>query len=344
MNVDDMTDEEFIDYCRNGGELSGLITERHPKCDWCGCTYRVGRDGMCRNCRVRERRRTDPEYAQHLRDLANRRNARNREKRNEYARRYRSEHLAQARASARKYAAAHQREMAEYHRRWMSEHPGKPPSIRRIRNVNDNWPRRLSMSEKPFWEGKTCSEMAGLHVKVTFKNGTVATGVTDECGDIDGVDSLSCVDVDDKFVPCSYVESIELLDDPEYERIDNIENVQVGDIACTTEGNHFRVIDLKPDPLGDMLLRIRISEIDGEYCIDSDDFAYALRRKPKLPDHDGLWLDKGDGLWLVTGTTVIEIAPKDPPAASISYPASSIEASERLSLFAPFRPAKAVEA
>jgi hypothetical protein len=66
-----------------------------------------------------------PEYAQHLRDLANRRNARNREKRNEYARRYRSEHLAQARASARKYAAAHQREMAEYHRRWRSEHPEK---------------------------------------------------------------------------------------------------------------------------------------------------------------------------------------------------------------------------
>ena len=82
MNVDDMTDEEFIDYCRNGGELSGLITERHPKCDWCGgmCRVgkdgmcRVGKDGMCRNCRVRERRRTDPEYAQHLRDLANRRN------------------------------------------------------------------------------------------------------------------------------------------------------------------------------------------------------------------------------------------------------------------------------
>lgn len=63
MNVDDMTDEEFIDYCRNGGELSGLITERHPKCDWCGGMCRVGRDGMCRNCRVRERRRTDPEYA-----------------------------------------------------------------------------------------------------------------------------------------------------------------------------------------------------------------------------------------------------------------------------------------
>lgn len=54
-----------------------------------------------------------------------------------------------------------------------------------------------------------------------------------------------------------------------------------------------------PTPLGDMLLRIRISEIDGEYCIDSDDFAYALRRKPKLPDHDGLWWDKDNALWSV---------------------------------------------
>lgn len=85
--------------------------------------------------------------------------------------------------------------------------------------------------KKPFWEGKTCSEMAGLHVKVTFKNGTVATGVTDECGDIDGVDSLSCVDVDDKFVPCSYVESIELLDDPNYERIEEADDLQEKDIT-----------------------------------------------------------------------------------------------------------------
>lgn len=160
------------------------------------------------------------------------------------------------------------------------------------------------MSEKPFWEGKTYKEMAGLHVKATWKNGTIVTGVLDDTGDIDlgdnrylytsrGYDS-SC-----DFEPIDNIQSIELLDDPEYERIDNIENVQVGDIACTTEGNHFRVIDLKPDPLGDMLLRIRISEIDGEYCIDSDDFAYALRRKPKLPDHDGLWWDKDNALWSV---------------------------------------------
>ena len=198
------------------------------------------------------------------------------------------------------------------------------------------------MSEKPFWEGKTCSEMAGLHVKVTFKNGTVATGVTDECGDIDGVDSLSCVDVDDKFVPCSYVESIELLDDPEYERIDNIEDVREGDIFVAKDGNHYPIKHIGDYGLGATFC---VSLPYGiRAWLDDSAFSYALRPKPQLPDHDGLWLDKGDGLWLVTGTTVIEIAPKDKPAASISYPASSIEASERLSLFAPFRPAKAVEA
>ena len=139
MNVDDMTDEEFIDYCRNGGELSGLITERHPKCDWCGGMCRVGKDGMCRNCRIRERRRTDPEYAQHLRDLANRRNARNREKRNEYARRYRSEHLA-AGCGLRLVSMPPPISV-----RWLNtiavggrSIPRNTPSMRRSGNVNDN--------------------------------------------------------------------------------------------------------------------------------------------------------------------------------------------------------------
>ena len=32
------------------------------------------------------------------------------------------------------------------------------------------------MREKPFWEGKTCEEMAGLPVKAVFKNGVTITG------------------------------------------------------------------------------------------------------------------------------------------------------------------------
>lgn len=203
-------------------------------------------------------------------------------------------------------------------------------------------------SEKPFWEGKTCKEMAGLHIKVTFKNGDVATGVADKNGDIKSAYVLTLGMGDDLFVPRADIESIELVDVPEYERIDNIENVQVGDIACTTEGNHFRVIDLKPDPLGDMLLRIRISEIDGEYCIDSDDFAYALRRKPKLPDHDGLWWDKDNALWSVAisgldNSKLVALLIGDPESPVTGSVWSGLN-SKHVTSQAPFRPAKAVEA
>lgn len=210
-------------------------------------------------------------------------------------------------------------------------------------------------SEKPFWEGKTCTEMADLHVKVTFKEGTVATGVTTADGDIKRVFPLSSGSGNDKFIPRDYIESIELVDesisvpdDPEYERIDNIEDVHAGDIACTTEGNHFPVIDLKPDPLGDMLLRIRISEIDGEYCIDSDDFAYALRRKPKLPDHDGLWWDKDNALWSVAisgldNSKLVALLIGDPESPVTGSVWSGLN-SKHVTSQAPFRPAKAVEA
>lgn len=206
------------------------------------------------------------------------------------------------------------------------------------------------MSEKPFWEGKTCEEMADLHVKVTFKEGTVATGVTTADGDIKRVFPLSSGSGNDKFIPRDYIESIELVDesisvpdDPEYERIEEAGDLQREDIAVMLDGNRYKVSDVEK---GFNRFCGRVYGAVGQECIalGFNAFTYGLRPKPKLPDHDGLWLDKGDGLWLVTGTTVIEIAPKDPPAASISYPASSIEAAERLSQFAPFRPAKAVEA
>lgn len=212
-------------------------------------------------------------------------------------------------------------------------------------------------SEKPFWEGKTLMEIQNLdqRVKVTMENGDVFIGkLIRRSRDTDGICHLSmqldahrtylhvfsAESSDTPPVIPSYVDTIELVDDPEYERIDNIENVQVGDIACTTEGNHFPVIDLKPDPLGDMLLRIRISEIDGEYCIDSDDFAYALRRKPKLPNHDGLWLDKDDAIWQVCDHQAV---PVYDDADEWGFQREIFLVSQ-LVQHAPFRPAKAVEA
>lgn len=215
------------------------------------------------------------------------------------------------------------------------------------------------MSEKPFWAGKTLMEIQNLdkRVKVTMENGDVFIGkLVRRSRDADGMCSLSmqldahrtylhvfsAESFDTQPVIPSYVDTVELLDDPEYERIDNIEDVREGDIFVAKDGNHYPIKHIGDYGLGATFC---VSLPYGiRAWLDDSAFSYALRPEPKLPDHDGLWLDKGDGLWLVTGTTVIEIAPKDPPAASISYPASSIEASERLSLFAPFRPAKAVEA
>lgn len=209
------------------------------------------------------------------------------------------------------------------------------------------------MSEKPFWEGKTCEEMAGLPVKTVFKNGVTITGQLSRFGGIpistEGMNSPIPISSNTlNFRPHREISSVELLDSLEYERIDNIENVQVGDIACTTEGNHFRVIDLKPDLLGDMLLRIRISEIDGEYCIDSDDFAYALRWKPKLPDHDGLWWDKDNALWSVAisgldNSKLVALLIGDPESPVTGSVWSGLN-SKHVTSQAPFRPAKAVEA
>ncbi len=220
------------------------------------------------------------------------------------------------------------------------------------------------MSEKPFWAGKTLMEIQNLdkRAKVTMENGDVFIGkLVRRSRDTDGICSLSmqldahrtylhvfsAESSDTQPIIPSYVDTVELLDDPEWERIDDIDDVRVGDIFVANDGNRYPVMNVDLDSMdadgAGYAVRVNGS-VPGSFWIRNSMLAYALRRKPKLPDHDGLWLDKGDGLWLVTGTTVIEIAPKDPPAASISYPASSIEASERLSLFAPFRPAKAVEA
>lgn len=69
--------------------------------------------------------------------------------------------------------------------------------------------------EQPFWKGKTCGEMAHLHVKVTYKNGDVVTGVTNEIGDIDNAYCLSAgFSPDEEFFPDErIIESIELVDD-----------------------------------------------------------------------------------------------------------------------------------
>lgn len=187
-------------------------------------------------------------------------------------------------------------------------------------------------SEKPFWEGKTCEEMAGLHIKVTFKNGDVATGVADKNGDIKSAYVLTLGMGDDLFVPEADIESIELVDDPEYERIEEADDLQEKDIAVTLDGNRYKVIDVEK---GRNRFWGLVYGAVGQECIalGFNAFTYGLRPKPRLPDKPGLWLDKDDAVWCFDGDFLRQLNDIE-EAWSVS----------RTTQFAPFRPAKAVEA
>lgn len=197
-------------------------------------------------------------------------------------------------------------------------------------------------SEKPFWEGKTCEEMAGLHIKVTFKNGDVATGVADKNGDIKSAYVLTLGMGDDLFVPQADIESIELVDNPEYERIDNIEDVREGDEVFTLSGNKYQARSVYES-------REVYVDVDGfSPIIQRKYFAYALRRKPKLPDHDGLWWDKDNALWSVAisgmdDSKLVALLIGD-PESPVTGPVWSGLNSKHVTTQAPFRPAKVVEA
>lgn len=200
------------------------------------------------------------------------------------------------------------------------------------------------MSEKPFWAGKTCKEMAGLHIKVTFKNGDVATGVADKNGDIKSAYVLTLGMGDDLFVPEADIESIELVDDPEYERIDDIHDVCTGDIFVATNGNRFSVVAVDDDDETDCTLAVMVqAEIpDFHDWMFNSNFAYALRQKPKLPNHDGLWLDKDDNTWTMRdGSVQITCIGADDWCFTRAW--FSPDSVQVLNA-APFRPAKVVEA
>lgn len=200
------------------------------------------------------------------------------------------------------------------------------------------------MSEKPFWEGKTCNEMAGLHVKVTFNSGTVVTGVTDKNGDIANVHSLTLGMGDELFVPSIRIKSIELVNDPKYERIDNIEDVREGDVYVGTDGNRYTVLRRTTSNLNPLTVTV----INTTFYPHRSYFAYALRLKPKLPDHDGLWWDKDNALWSVAisgldNSKLVALLIGDPESPVTGSVWSGLN-SKHVTSQAPFRPAKAVEA
>lgn len=192
-------------------------------------------------------------------------------------------------------------------------------------------------SEKPFWKGKTCGELEGLRVKITWNNGDTMTSTLDMVGNVAHCVSLSpAIRSSSTFVPYSGIKSIELVDDPEYERIDNIEDVREGDEVFTLSGNKYQARSVYES---------REVYVDGDGfspIIQRKYFAYALRRKPKLPDHDGLWLDKDDNTWTMRDGRVQMtcIGADDWWFTRAWFSPDSVQVLNA----APFRPAKVVEA
>lgn len=209
------------------------------------------------------------------------------------------------------------------------------------------------MSEKPFWEGKTLMEIQNLdkRVKVTMENGDVFIGkLVRRSRDTDGICSLSmqldahrtylhvfsAESSDTQPVIPSYVDTVELLDDPEYERIDNIEDVRKGDVYVGTDGNRYTVLRRTTSNLQPLTVAV----INTTFYPHRSYFGYALRRKPKLPDHDGLWLDKDDAIWQVYDHQAVPVY-DDADEWGLQREVFSVS---QLGQYAPFRPAKAVEA
>lgn len=161
------------------------------------------------------------------------------------------------------------------------------------------------MSE-PFWKGKTLKELEGKRVKATFKNGAFLEGVLNDEGKVDcgrywnGDPALAIIfknvvrPLNERSLN-SYVESVTLVDDPEYERIEDFDDVRVGDIAVFTNGNRHAVVNVNRE---DRLIKLSFSEAGGgSGWADDSRFDYALRRKPRLPDLSGLWVDVAGALW-----------------------------------------------
>lgn len=217
------------------------------------------------------------------------------------------------------------------------------------------------MSEKPFWAGKTLMEIQNLdkRVKVTMENGDVFIGkLVRRSRDTDGICSLSmqldahrtylhvfsAESSDTQPVIPSYVDTVELLDDPEYERIDNIEDVREGDVYVGTDGNRYTVLRRTTSNLQPLTVAV----INTTFYPHRSYFGYALRPTPKLPDHDGLWWDKDNALWSVAisgldNSKLVALLIGDPESPVTGSVWSGLN-SKHVTSQAPFRPAKVVEA
>lgn len=160
---------------------------------------------------------------------------------------------------------------------------------------------------QPFWKGKTCEELAGLRVKVTYKNGAVLTGVTNEDGDVVISDSgrvapLSRYYGNGRFAPTIYIKSIELLDDAPRERITDIAKVRPGDKVVMKNGNEYTAVNVRPECTDGSSLQLNVEGFGIAVALWAEDsaFQYAYREPytmADLPKEPGFYKARTESVW-----------------------------------------------
>lgn len=184
--------------------------------------------------------------------------------------------------------------------------------------------------EKPFWEGKICKEIEGLHVKVTFKSGAVLTGVLNAIGDICTSDYFSDAIIisstSSDFSPVSAIESVELVDDDGRERITDITKVCAGDTVVMTTGNKYKVLKTSQAENAQHLYVRPVEVFTGDgFWIDDSYFDHAIIRTAytldNLPKEPGFYKASTKSVWKYDGNLWSPVLNHDGEIAP-AYPVS----------------------
>ena len=157
--------------------------------------------------------------------------------------------------------------------------------------------------KKPFWKGKTCGELEGLRVKITWNNGDTMTSTLDMVGNVAHCVSLSpAIRSSSTFVPYSGIKSIELVDDAFRERITDITKVRPGDKAVMKNGNKYTVAQVRSECTDGITLCLRV---EG-FCVVCDwwaeDYAFQYAyHEPytmvDLPKEPGFYKARTESVW-----------------------------------------------
>lgn len=162
--------------------------------------------------------------------------------------------------------------------------------------------------EEPFWRTLPAERLEGMTVKALFATGATVTGRLEKGSrvgqpmriDLGGGASVNVLTGLSR-VPMPGVLRIERGDEPGMDggiRVDDVTKARKGDVMVAKSGNRYTALGAY-DPEDETIL----VDIEGMRAHrDRSTFDHILRRKVRVPDRPGLWMDGRGILWCVEET------------------------------------------